>query len=357
MFSHDHLALRLVRLKTGEKWTRRPTGLVFIFPQAGSGTYRTGTTEEHVSAGDVLVLNEVLSATLVGDGTEGITFWFFAVTVEQMYPLFSVGEICLLQNVAEELKSARHSAGSSPLAVSCHRMLSEAPEDLDVNHRSQLLRIAALILSNEFKNARTHRIGLMRSDENVMRVFEGLSTQELLNLSVAELAARFNCSKRHLNRLFHQHFGFSVAGMRMEMRLLKAVSLLRDSYAKIINVAEQCGFNHLGLFNTCFKRRFSMSPGQWRKRETENRDSSVPGGIQTCPLKMNGLCPLAGQPDTPQVPQRPPAPGQRTASARLLVTLKGLTKSAAAGSEDVDNHSSLSFRTQIVPPRETRLGP
>ncbi len=31
--------------------------------------------------------------------------------------------------------------------------------------------------------------------------------------------------------------------------------------SKVINVATQCGFNHLGLFNTCFKRRFGISPG------------------------------------------------------------------------------------------------
>ena len=51
----------------------------------------------------------------------------------------------------------------------------------------------------------------------------------------------------------------------MELRLLKAVTLLRNPTAKIITVAEQCGFNHLGLFNICFKRRFGQSPGQWRK--------------------------------------------------------------------------------------------
>jgi AraC-like DNA-binding protein len=56
----------------------------------------------------------------------------------------------------------------------------------------------------------------------------------------------------------------------MEMRLLKAISLLRDRDAKVINVAEQCGFNHLGLFNTCFRRRFGTSPGQWRKAASED---------------------------------------------------------------------------------------
>jgi transcriptional regulator GlxA family with amidase domain len=84
-------------------------------------------------------------------------------------------------------------------------------------------------------------------------VFENLSVDEMVNLSVPELAQTFGCSRRHLNRLFQHHFGISVACLRMEMRLMKAASLLRDTGAKVINVAEQCGFNHLGLFNICFR--------------------------------------------------------------------------------------------------------
>jgi hypothetical protein len=50
----------------------------------------------------------------------------------------------------------------------------------------------------------------------------------------------------------------------MELRMLRAISLLRDGDAKVAQVADQCGFNHLGFFNRCFKRRFGMSPGRWR---------------------------------------------------------------------------------------------
>jgi Helix-turn-helix domain len=85
----------------------------------------------------------------------------------------------------------------------------------------------------------------------------------------------------------------------MEMRLLKAASLFRNPDAKVINVAEQCGFNHLGLFNTCFKRRFGVSPGQWRKQP--DRAATHPGplmpGNPQCQLLANGLCPRAGDVD------------------------------------------------------------
>jgi hypothetical protein len=94
----------------------------------------------------------------------------------------------------------------------------------------------------------------------------------------------------------------------MEIRLLKAVSLLRNPREKVINVAEQCGFNHLGLFNTCFKKRYGTSPGQWRKLAlgggNENPSSKKNEGKPTCPLHANGLCPWGGQPDAFNVPAK-----------------------------------------------------
>ena len=134
----------------------------------------------------------------------------------------------------------------------------------------------------------------------MIQVFEKLSSSELLKLSVDELAGKFSCSRRHLNRLFHQHFGLSITALRMEIRLLKAVSLLRNPREKVINVAEQCGFNHLGLFNTCFKKRYGTSPGQWRKLAlggADNPSGRKVEGKPTCPLHANGLCPWGGQPD------------------------------------------------------------
>jgi transcriptional regulator GlxA family with amidase domain len=50
----------------------------------------------------------------------------------------------------------------------------------------------------------------------------------------------------------------------MEMRLMKALALLRDPESRIYNVAKQCGFSHMGLFHACFKKRFGKTPGECR---------------------------------------------------------------------------------------------
>jgi AraC-like DNA-binding protein len=247
-----------------------------------------------------LVLNGTVGGKLsVQDKKGEFLFWAFSVCFENLLPLFLGNEVSLLHNITDGYQSAKIYLGNSPLALECHRHLAVVPPQFNLDHRGQLIRIAATVLSVEFKDAQVRRSGFGRTEEHMVQVFEKLSASEIINLSVGELAEKFSCSRRHLNRLFHQHFGVSVAALRMEMRLLKAMSLLRDPDAKVINVAEQCGFNHLGLFNTCFKRRFGASPGQWRKTtlRAETTVKTKPEGKPACPLHATGLCPWGGPMD------------------------------------------------------------
>ena len=129
-----------------------------------------------------------------------------------------------------------------------------------------------------------------------MQVFESLSGAEILDLSMDALAARFGCSRRHLNRLFHQFFGCAVATLRLELRLLKAASRLEHPNAKVITVAVDCGFNHLGVFNACFKRRFGVTPGRWRKSKAtlaQNQPPGFPHPHLHCTLRSTGRCSLS----------------------------------------------------------------
>jgi AraC-like DNA-binding protein len=341
MLTQDYLTLRLVRLKAPEEWTNQGIGLAFVFPRAGVGKCMSGPVTQQVAAGDAFVLNLAAGGKLCASDRGDLAFWCFSLSLEHLFPLFASNEICLLQNVTDIFKSAKMYPGSTPLARECHRLVGEVPPQFNLDHRSQLLRVAAAILTQEFKTAQPQRIGFVRAEEHMVQVFEKLSTNELLTLSVGELADKFGCSRRHLNRLFHQHFGVSVAALRMEMRLTKAVSLLRDPDAKVINVAEECGFNHLGLFNTCFKRRFGASPGQWRKLAAAG--AKQPAGLlesaPECPLRTNGLCPWSGKTEDGNGATQATVQAPRPGPARLLVSAKGLD--ASRGGQTAANQPKI----------------
>lgn len=265
MPSEDHLILSLVRLKRAEHWSFEREGICFVLFKSGSGQCFTAHASRVVGAGDLLLTRGPGSARLAAAKGKPLVFHCFSASLPHLFPLFNTHEIALLAHLNESLRHPRVWKHSDPVAAECHRLLKDAPPGLNLNHRGQLLRVAAAALTDEFTMAARHGGAALRSEDRLVQVFRQLSADELLRLSVADLARKFGCGRRHLSRLFHRCLGFSVAGLRMEARLLKAVCLLRNPDAKVAHVAERCGFNHPGLFNSYFKKRFGASPGLWRR--------------------------------------------------------------------------------------------
>lgn len=263
----DNLVLQRLRLGAGEAWFYRRDALWIGWVAGGEGRCQGESGAERFRQGEVVVTH----------GGEGIRVWaeagtplelgWFTVQIEQLFPLFASAELVLLQYVAGGFGVPRRHPADSVLGRTMGMEVLGIPETPNLEHRSRLLRVVATMLTPEIETVRAS--GMTRPDRaegHFRKILSAISEEDLIHLPVEDLAARFGCSRRHLNRLFHQYTGDSLAAMRMEMRLRKAESLLRDPRAKVIQVAGDCGFAHLSQFNSCFKRRFGDSPGRWRKR-------------------------------------------------------------------------------------------
>lgn len=69
-----------------------------------------------------------------------------------------------------------------------------------------------------------------------------------------------------ISRLFREEFNVSLRSRQTELRLRLACELLANSPAKISVVARESGYRHLGLFNAMFKKKFGMTPSDWRQK-------------------------------------------------------------------------------------------
>lgn len=93
-----------------------------------------------------------------------------------------------------------------------------------------------------------------------------------LNLSVSGLTAEAvskdqRISRRRLDQLMHDAFGHSIASHLWSRRLEQAASDLRDPHRSdrsIAQIAFANGFEDAAHFTRAFKRRFTVTPGQWR---------------------------------------------------------------------------------------------
>jgi AraC-like DNA-binding protein len=92
---------------------------------------------------------------------------------------------------------------------------------------------------------------------------------ELASLTITNLARQMSCCERHASRLFRELCGCSYRSYVSEARLKKACDLLRNPKLKIIHVALESGHSSLAFFNDLFKRRFGITPSEWRQRHMQ----------------------------------------------------------------------------------------
>lgn len=85
-------------------------------------------------------------------------------------------------------------------------------------------------------------------------------------LTVEDMAAFLNCSVSTLQRRFKKYYSVSPQSFLCNQRLELARSLLATTPVPVKEVAFQCGFCSHRYFGQAFRKRFCISPSQYRKK-------------------------------------------------------------------------------------------
>jgi AraC-like DNA-binding protein len=96
-------------------------------------------------------------------------------------------------------------------------------------------------------------------------------------LSLKKIAGTSYVSGRHFRRLFKKAVGFSPAQYLNEIRLQKAIDLLKNPQLKIETVKSMAGFRNRDHFFRFFSKRTGLSPDRFRKNvlATANQATGV----------------------------------------------------------------------------------
>jgi AraC-like DNA-binding protein len=66
-------------------------------------------------------------------------------------------------------------------------------------------------------------------------------------------------------KFFKETMGMSFVQYLNDYRLEVAAKLLTTTSDDIINIAINTGFDNLSYFNRCFKKKYGITPGKYRK--------------------------------------------------------------------------------------------
>ena len=103
-------------------------------------------------------------------------------------------------------------------------------------------------------------------DRRVRRVRSILDEQYRDPPSIESLASTVALSASRLSHLFRDQVGMSIQSYVVERRLIMAAMLIVQSDERISQIVYSVGFRDVSNFNHSFKRRFAMSPREYRAR-------------------------------------------------------------------------------------------
>ena len=103
-------------------------------------------------------------------------------------------------------------------------------------------------------------------DRRITKVRTVLEEQYRDPPSIDQLADGVGLSSSRLAHLFRRDMGMSIQSYVIERRLQMAAMLVVQSHEQISQIAYSVGFGDVSNFNHAFKRRFGMSPREYRAK-------------------------------------------------------------------------------------------
>lgn len=104
-----------------------------------------------------------------------------------------------------------------------------------------------------------------KSLDNVKVILKQIETHYQDKLTIEDMARLCGFSCSHFMKFFKQQMGMSFIEYLNDYRLTMAARMLSASADTVVSVAQEAGFENLSYFNRMFKRKFNMTPSQYRQ--------------------------------------------------------------------------------------------
>lgn len=101
--------------------------------------------------------------------------------------------------------------------------------------------------------------------EKMKLILKYIENHYMDKITLAEIASEVGLSQSHFMKYFKNTMGTSFIEYLNAYRLTMASRLLISSDSSILAIASEVGYENLSYFNRTFKKRFHMTPREYRK--------------------------------------------------------------------------------------------
>jgi AraC-like DNA-binding protein len=267
MIVERHLILQELTLPSSTEWLPGCNGWLMARVAAGTGYWlQHGVEPRQLTAGDGLIATRNVDGVIRASQLGPLKLQFFTIRLQYLNGVLTVAEWQKLEVAPDNpVPSVSIFTAGEPIGQRFMR-LADQTHSHRLPMRCALLQLWANAVAGFLPAPAAASVSGNKLRDHIRVLVGEMTEAELAERSLTELARQLHCSERHFSRLFREEFGVPFHARQIELRLQRARQLLADSNGKIINIAYDSGYRHLGLFNAMFKKRFGLTPVEWRRQ-------------------------------------------------------------------------------------------
>jgi len=243
-----------------------------IYVKKGQGLVSVNLMEYEVGAGSIVLIlpgqlhsiytkdlqrmeyeNIIFSPELLRSGVVDIC------ESEYLFPLFS-GRITLPVHFKEGMNEYDEISG---ILDTCDQIGKEKKEGSEFLIKSQLFLLFYIFL-NKCSHYDVKKV-IPRDLDRMKRVMKYIQDHYSERITIEEIAGEAGCAPSYFMRIFKKNIGVSFIEYLNDFRIDMGARLLKETSASIMEIGMQVGFENLSYFNRSFKKKYKVSPGQFRK--------------------------------------------------------------------------------------------
>ena len=243
----------------------------FFYFTYGNAVVRCNSVKNEVGAHDLVIINSKELHYIENIG-ESLTYYMIKIDLSFIYsnrvdsiqaqfltPLSQ--NLILFENVVRD---------DNDILLCVNRMIDEYFKKqigFELAIKAQVYDLIVLLLRGYVRKIYTaneldSQLANFQRFKNVISYIDSNYTEKI---DLDRLADITKMSQGHFCRLFKQITGMSAINYINNLRINKAVELIRSSDQNMMEIAMSCGFSDSNYFSRVFKKHEKMSPLQMRK--------------------------------------------------------------------------------------------
>lgn len=271
MNTPGHLRIDQIKLPPGQEWSDDAKAWRFLSLCRGAAYWLDTAKPRAFNEGELVIVPPRKKALVRASQLSEVLLHGFSFAPDLLCGFFTVAERYFFENDTDAAREAQFLPSTHPLSQKLAALAGRHNPGQELAERAEVLGLAMTFFGEGLARHRAPETRIVSAQHRFQQIIFQMPDFELIHHTPEQLARLCGCSPRHFNRLFREHFGEAPRTRQTELRLLKARQLLSGSDTKIIQVALDSGYRSLSLFNALFKRRFGMSPSQWRQKGAKSK--------------------------------------------------------------------------------------